>query len=101
MTSAPSPTPATPDGDREAALAGETDGGDDVDGVAAVGDRRRMLVDHGVVDGAGVVVARVGRRDHVAVQGRGQVVEAGGDGVGCGCGHGSSSGWVSIDATRG
>ena len=53
---------AAADGDLDAVLAGEADAGDDVGGVAAAGDGRRVLVDHGVVDGAGVVVAGVSRR---------------------------------------
>src|SRR5205085_7075920 len=43
---------ATPYGDLEAVFAAETHTGDDVDGVPAVCDGGRMLVDHGVVDGA-------------------------------------------------
>ena len=71
-------------GDVEAARAPVADAGDDVGGVVAVGDHRRPLVDHGVVDGARFVVAGVCRRDQVAAQGGGQFF------VGCGGrGHGA------------
>ena len=43
---------AAPDGDLGAVVAGEPHAGDDVGGVPAAGNRGRMLVDHGVVDGA-------------------------------------------------
>ena len=47
---------AAADGDLDAVLAGEPHAGDDVGGVAAAHDGRRLLVDHGVVDGARLVV---------------------------------------------
>ena len=80
MTRAPSPTPSP------AALwppprtaisapwrAGEPDAGDDVGGVPAARDRRRMLVDHAVVHGARLVVTRISRHDQVTAHGGGQL----------------------------
>ena len=57
------------DGDGQVVRPGEPDAGDDVGGVAAPGHGRRPLVDHGVVDGARLVVAGVGRRDQLTAQG--------------------------------
>jgi hypothetical protein len=68
---------AAPDGDRDGAGAGKSHAGDDVRGVADAGDGLRMLIDHGVVDGAGLVVARVIRPDQVAADGGGQLFVAG------------------------
>ena len=87
MTRASSPTP------RPAALwppprtaishavvAGEAHAGDDVGGVAAARDGGRVLVDHGVVDGARPVVPGISRQDQAAAQGGGQLlVRSGGD----------------------
>ena len=64
---------ATPDGDLEAVLAAETYAGDDVDGVPAARDRGWMLVDHGVVDGARLVVTGISRPDQVTLQAGGQL----------------------------
>ena len=59
---------AAADGDGDAVLAGEVDGGDDVGHVGAADDERRMAVDHRVVDHAGVVVAGVAGLDQLAAQ---------------------------------
>jgi hypothetical protein len=63
MTRAPSHTPeaggavaAAPDGDLDAVLAGEPHAGNDVGRVPAAHDGRWTLVDHGVVDGARLVI---------------------------------------------
>ena len=48
---------------------GEPDAGDDVGGVRTAHDRGRMLVDHAVVDGAGLGVAGIRRQDDGAAQG--------------------------------
>ena len=68
MTRAPSHTAearrvvaAAPDGDLDAVLAGEPHAGDDVGGVAAAHDGGRVLVDHGVVDGARLVIPGICR----------------------------------------
>ena len=53
-----------PDGHPVAA--GEVDAGDHVDGVAAARHRHRVLVDHAVVDGPGLVVPRVAGTDQRA-----------------------------------
>ena len=66
--------PAAPHGDLDAVLAGEPHAGDDVGGVAAAGDRGRVLVDHGVVDGARLVVPGIPRADQVAAHRGGQFV---------------------------
>src|SRR5436190_14108868 len=50
---------AAADGDPQAALARERDRGGDIAFVDAVRDRCRPLVDHGVVEGAGLVVPGV------------------------------------------
>jgi hypothetical protein len=57
---------AAADGERQPVVAGEADGLRDVVGAGAAGDQRRTLVDHRVVDLAGVVVARVVRSDQGA-----------------------------------
>ena len=76
---------AAPDGDLDAVLAGEPHAGDDVGGVPAARDGGRMLVDHAVVDGAGLVVAGIPRHDQVAAQGGGQLlVRLGGEVGRCG-----------------
>ena len=66
MTSPPSQTaeagavvPAAADGEEQAVVAGEVDGGDHVAGVGAAGDQRRPPVDHRVVDGARSVVVGI------------------------------------------
>ena len=63
---------AAPDRDLDAVLAGEPHAGDDVGGVTAAGDGRRVLVDHGVVDGAGLVIPGISRPDQVTAHGGGQ-----------------------------
>jgi len=60
--------------------------GGDGSPVPAAGDGRRMLVDHGVVDGARLVVPGVTRHDQVAAHSRGELVIRRGR---C-CGHGKS-----------
>ena len=62
---------AASDGDLDAMLAAETYAGDDVGDVPAARDGGRVLVDHGVVDGARLVVPGISRRDQVAAQGGG------------------------------
>ncbi len=57
---------AAADGEEQAVFAGEVDGGDDVGGVGAAGDQGRALVDHGVVDRARLVVARIAGLDEAA-----------------------------------
>jgi hypothetical protein len=52
---------------------GEPDAGDDVGGVPAARDCRRMLVDHPVVDGARLVVPGISRGDQVTAHGCGQL----------------------------
>ena len=71
---------AAPDGDLHAVVAAEADAGDDVGDVAAARDGGRVLVDHGVVDGARLVVTGIGGRDQVAAQGGGQLLVGLGDG---------------------
>ena len=61
-------------GDRQAALAAVRDGRRDVAGVGRLGDQRRVAVDGTVVDGAGVVVALVARRE----DGAGEVLDVAG-----------------------
>ena len=76
---------AAPDGDLDAVLAGEADAGDDVGDVPAARDGRGALVDHAVVDGAGLVIPGVRRPDQVAAQGGGQLIISLGGQVGrCG-----------------
>ena len=72
---------AAADGDLHAVVAAETDAGDDVGGVAAARDGGRVLVDHGVVDRACLVVAGIVRHDQVAAQGGGQLLVRLGDGA--------------------
>jgi hypothetical protein len=50
---------AAADGHDEIVVTREVDRGDDVADGGALGDEGRVLVDHRVVDGAGVVVARI------------------------------------------
>jgi hypothetical protein len=68
---------AAPDGDRDAAGAGEPDAGYDVGGVPDADDGLRVFVDHGVVDGPGLVVAGVFGPDQVAADAGGQFLVAG------------------------
>ena len=72
---------AAADGDLDAAVTAETHAGDDVGDVAAARDGGRVLVDHGVVDGARLVVPGIGRCDQVAAQGGGQLLIGLGDGA--------------------
>src|SRR4029450_1506170 len=58
--------PAAQDGDLQAAVPTEVDRGDHVPGVDAAGDDRWALVDHRVVDGAGVVVLGIAWTNDVA-----------------------------------
>ncbi len=64
--------PAAADGDEQVVVAGEVDRGDDVGDVGALGDERRVLVDHRVVDRARLVVARIAGLDELAAHGGGQ-----------------------------
>ena len=73
--------PATPDGDLHAVIAAETDAGDDIGDVAAARDGARVLVDHGVVDSACLVVTGIGGRDQVAAQGGRQLLIGLGEGA--------------------
>ena len=66
---------AAADGHGKVVLAREEDRGHDVVGGRAAGDERRTLVDHPVEDGAGVVVATVGRDDQLAGEAAAQGVE--------------------------
>jgi hypothetical protein len=71
---------AAPDRDLDSVLAGEPHARNDVGGVAAARDGRRVLVDHGVVDGARPVVPGISRQDQAAAQGGGQLlIRSGGD----------------------
>ncbi len=63
---------AAADGEQQAMVAGEADGGDDIARVGTAGDQRRPLVDHGVEDRASLVVARILGADEAAAQGRGK-----------------------------
>jgi hypothetical protein len=60
---------AAPDGDLHAVVAAEPHAGDDVGGVAGAHDGSGTLVDHGVVDGARLVIAGICRPDQVTAQG--------------------------------
>jgi hypothetical protein len=66
---------AAADGDLGAVGAGEPDAGDHVGDVPAARDRRRILADHGVVDGARLVVSGISRHDQVTAQGGGKLGE--------------------------
>lgn len=59
---------STPDGEIDALFTGEVDRGDDVRDICALRDERRALVDHGVIDGAGLVVMGVMRLDEVTAK---------------------------------
>ena len=65
---------AASDGEFDAVLAAEPHARDDVGRVAAARDSGRMLVDHGVVDGACLVIAGIARQDQITAQNGGQVV---------------------------
>ena len=72
---------APADRNLDAVLAGEPHAGDDVGGVTAAGDGRRVLVDHGVVDGAGLVISGILGHDQVTAYGGGQFrIRSGGHG---------------------
>jgi hypothetical protein len=74
------------DGELDAVVTAEAHAGDDVGGVPAARDGRRVLIDHAVVDGAGRVVAGISRHDQLASQAGGQFLERRGGDVGrCGC----------------
>jgi hypothetical protein len=73
---------AATDGDVGAVGAGELHADDHVGGVPAARDRRRILADHGVVDGACLVVLGISRHDQVTAQGGGQLMERRGGDVG-------------------
>ena len=60
--------PAAADGEEQAPLAGEVDGGDHVGNVGGADDERGVAVDHPVVDLARLVVARVARADEFAAR---------------------------------
>jgi len=62
--------PAAADCDRDVVPASEGDGRGDVGVGGTAGDERRMAVDHRVVDGASVVVARISVPDQVTGEGR-------------------------------
>src|SRR5690348_16097538 len=99
MTRAPSHTPrpaallaAPADHDLAAVLAGEAHAGDDVGGIPAAGDGGRVLVDHGVVHSACLVVSGIAGHDQVTAHGSGQFcVRCRGGGR---CGHVVPSGCV-------
>ncbi len=57
---------AAANGDRQSLAPGEIDGGDDIGNVIATRDQCRPPVDHPIPDPAGLVVARLGRIDHLA-----------------------------------
>ena len=59
---------AAANGHVQLVVAGKGHGRGHVGGVSAAGDQRRVLVDHGVIDGAGLIVTRVGGGDHFALQ---------------------------------
>ncbi len=72
--------PAAPDGEEEAPLAGEIDGGDHVRDVRGADDEGGAAVDHPVIDLAGRVVTRVAGAGQFAAQGgakalNGRIVE--------------------------
>src|ERR1700739_1807856 len=75
--------PAAPDGDVDAVGAGELHAGDNVGGVGAAHYGGRVLVDHGVVDGAGLGVAGLPGQDEGAAQGGGQCFVRCGSGPRC------------------
>jgi len=71
---------AAADGDLDAVRPGEPHAGDHVRGVAAPHDRGRALVDHGVVDGACLVISGICGHDQVAPDGGGQLLISSGGG---------------------
>ncbi|HUY49937.1 MAG TPA: hypothetical protein VMV92_30200 [Streptosporangiaceae bacterium] len=76
---------AAADGDPDVVFPAEPDTGDDVGGAPAACNSGRVLVDHGVVDGARLVIAGISRHDQVTAQGGGQFcIRRGGDGGWCG-----------------
>ena len=66
---------AAADGHEDVVVAGEVDRGDDVGDVRALGDEGRVLVDHRVVDRAGLVVAGIAGLDEIAAHGGGQSLD--------------------------
>jgi hypothetical protein len=60
--------PAAADADLQAGLPGGADGGGDVGDAGAAHDRGRVVVDHGVPDRAGLVVARLAGPEQLAVE---------------------------------
>jgi hypothetical protein len=58
--------------EKETLLAGEADGGDDVGDGGALDDEGRVLVDHGVVDGARRVIPGIIGLDERAAHGGGE-----------------------------
>ncbi len=67
---APAVVPAAPDGKEHVVLAGEVHAGDHVGGVDAARHHARSLVDHGVVDLAGLVVPRIAGPEEFPAQAR-------------------------------
>jgi hypothetical protein len=59
---------AATNGGREIVFAGKVDGSDYVGDTGAPEDEKGVLVDHGVVDLAGVVVARIGRQNQLSAE---------------------------------
>src|SRR5690606_4753583 len=66
---------APTDGEWQAVLAGESNGGDHVGHAGAVDDEPRRAIDHRVVDAAGLIVALVARLRDGATDPRGQVFD--------------------------
>jgi len=69
--------PAAADGERQAVVAGEVDGGDDVRRVHAAGDEGRLFVDHCVVDAASLIVTFIAWLDEPSAQPGLQAVDGG------------------------
>ena len=67
------------DSDGEVVCARDLECGDDVHDVVAAGDRRRPLVDHGVVDGAALVITCIPGADHLPVHARGELAHGRGN----------------------
>ena len=62
------------DGDLKAVLASEPHARNDVGDIAAPRDSGRALVDHGVVDGACLVILGIQGQDHAAAHGGGKIL---------------------------
>ncbi len=73
---------AAPYRDLGAVLTGEPHAGDHIGGVPAPRDRRRILVDHGVIDRPRLPVAGISRHDQLTAQDGGQLAELPGGDVG-------------------